>query len=610
MPMVLNYCRANNQLGLLIVNKINNLFVRTNCKTVFKMNEAYLRYTAGNETFDFTFRFSKPEINVDRQFNFSRRTSENVENFLRRLDANMTKVLDKKTKKLMRRNKKKLSSSQEDLVEEQVDNVKAGNIFLIKDNDKMNLLEPCSKFLEDSSQLKISILGKMYDVKLNAPWIVNVTLPTCILANFPVYPSEFDSIHVDRKLSDFTWYKMVLDDRKKTTWELVGEGFLYTPSAKDVGAKLKLKCLPRNERLEGPEIEVEAKVDVEAGPGVCPFETRHAFTRNKLTDDYFRVTSYNILADTYADSDYSRDVLFSYCPPYALAIDYRKLLIIKELIGYNSDIICLQEVDSKVYENDLQPSLSLLNYGGVFFAKGITSEGSAIMYDNKRFEILDHKGIVMSEGIESNLVFKDTWDKITNEDAKQRFKDRNTSILIVVLKSLDNPKEILVIGNTHLYFHPDADHIRLLQSYFSLTACQDTADKIRQQYPEHNVTMMLCGDFNSTPVDGVYEFVTKNNIPADHKDWSSNAEQKIENVSVSHNLALKSACGTPEYTNFTVEFADCLDYIFYESNKLEVSQVIPMPSKEELALNSAIPSVVFPSDHIALCVDMKWRSPQ
>lgn len=336
MPMVLNCYRVNKQLGLLIVNKINNLFVRTNCKTVFRMDEAYLRYTAGSETFDFTFRFSKPEINIDRQFNFSRRTSENVENFLRRLDANVTKVLDKRTKKMMRKNKKKFSSSQEELVEEQVDNVKAGNIFLIKNNDKINLLEPCSKFLEDPSQLKISILGKMYDVKVNVPWILNVTLPTCILANFPVYPSEFESIHVDKKLSDFTWYKTVLDDRKKTTWELVGEGFLYTPSVKDIGAKLKLKCLPRNERHEGPEIEVEAKVDVEAGPGVCPFETRHAFTRNKLTDSYFRVTSYNILADTYADSDYSRDVLFPYCPPYALAIDYRKLLIIKELIGiYN-----------------------------------------------------------------------------------------------------------------------------------------------------------------------------------------------------------------------------------------------------------------------------------
>ena len=43
--------------------------------------------------------------------------------------------------------------------------------------------------------------------------------------------------------------------------------------------------------------------------------------------------SYNILADLYADSEVSRTQLFPYCPPYALSIDYRKQLILKELLG-------------------------------------------------------------------------------------------------------------------------------------------------------------------------------------------------------------------------------------------------------------------------------------
>ena len=47
----------------------------------------------------------------------------------------------------------------------------------------------------------------------------------------------------------------------------------------------------------------------------------------------FRVVSYNILADLYADSEVSRTQLFPYCPPYALSIDYRKQLILKELLG-------------------------------------------------------------------------------------------------------------------------------------------------------------------------------------------------------------------------------------------------------------------------------------
>lgn len=43
--------------------------------------------------------------------------------------------------------------------------------------------------------------------------------------------------------------------------------------------------------------------------------------------------SYNILADLYCDSEFSRHELYPYCPPYALNIDYRKLLIAKELLG-------------------------------------------------------------------------------------------------------------------------------------------------------------------------------------------------------------------------------------------------------------------------------------
>jgi len=47
----------------------------------------------------------------------------------------------------------------------------------------------------------------------------------------------------------------------------------------------------------------------------------------------FRVVTYNILADIYADSDFSRDYLFSHCPADILSIDYRKQLLLKELAG-------------------------------------------------------------------------------------------------------------------------------------------------------------------------------------------------------------------------------------------------------------------------------------
>lgn len=80
----------------------------------------------------------------------------------------------------------------------------------------------------------------------------------------------------------------------------------------------------------------------------------------------------------------------------------------------------------------------------------------------------------------------------------------------------------------------------------------------------------------------------------------------MQNISIKHDLNLASACGIPKYTNYTATFSGCLDYIFYQTDYLAVEQVIPMPSEKELSTYTGLPSIVFPSDHIALCVDLKW----
>ena len=55
--------------------------------------------------------------------------------------------------------------------------------------------------------------------------------------------------------------------------------------------------------------------------------------------------------------------------------------------GYNADIICLQEVDKKVFERDLNPTLQQLGLSGLLRLKsGEVHEGSAIFYRNHRFK--------------------------------------------------------------------------------------------------------------------------------------------------------------------------------------------------------------------------------
>ena len=51
---------------------------------------------------------------------------------------------------------------------------------------------------------------------------------------------------------------------------------------------------------------------------------------------------------------------------------------------------------------------------------------------------------------------------------------------------------------------------------------------------------------------------------------------------------------------------ELLDWIYVDSDKLSVEQVVPMPDHEDVVAHSGLPSPVFPSDHIALVCDLKF----
>ncbi|XP_008301905.1 2',5'-phosphodiesterase 12-like [Stegastes partitus] len=70
---------------------------------------------------------------------------------------------------------------------------------------------------------------------------------------------------------------------------------------------------------------------------------------------------------------------------------------------------------------------------------------------------------------------------------------------------------------------------------------------------------------------------------------------------------LLSACGQPAYTNYVGGFHGCLDYIFIQQDRMQVEQVIPLPSHQEVTTYEALPSVAHPSDHIALVCDLRWN---
>lgn len=308
-----------------------------------------------------------------------------------------------------------------------------------------------------------------YRVVVNAAAVKAIRLPKTIMSSFTVYPIvalEFCSSN-DCK---YQWFRKPDSEESEIHWDLVGEGFYYSTSNADIGSHLKVICLPK----DGLQKEAISEERVEANPGLCPFEERHVFCKQATTLGSFRVVTYNILADIYADSDYSRTILYPYCPSYALAIDYRKQLLIKELIGYNADIYCLQEVDKQVFDNDLNPIMASLEekdpqngkYSGLYGEKGTTGEGLAVFYNTSKFELITAKTFSYAKELQSNGLFDRLFQDVSvNQKLLERLKARKTVFQSVLLRSVETPNRAILVGNTHLYYHPDSDHIRLIQSY-------------------------------------------------------------------------------------------------------------------------------------------------
>jgi len=482
----------------------------------------------------------------------------------------------------------------------------------VKDKKFKDLLE---EFEHNSKDYTLHLLKVPYSLKFNWPWINSLTLPTSILAGFYIYPSKVEIEFAERQDSEFRWHRGKLpstNNELNIEWEEIGSGFALLVRPEDVGYRLKVTATPRSscKSKVGPEVEAISKNDIQAGPGICPFETRHLFTENRLEGSAIRVASYNILADYYCDSDYTRTVLFPYCPAYALAIDYRKQLFLKEILGYNTDLLCMQEVDFKIFDLDLVPFLSEQGMDGIHNKKGTTPEGLACFYKRDRFEIVEQHALNISEAAKTHPACEGLWQKLqNNEKLIERISDRATTLQFLILRSKDVANKFIAVANTHLYFHPDADHVRLLQIGFSMILVEDLIKKFKESDPEkhQDLGLLFFGDFNSVPECGIFKLMTEKFVPDNFIDWCSNKEEAVTNVTLSQPFNMQSACGCPPYTNYTDGFKACLDYCFYQTEKFNVTNVVELPAESELGAHIAIPSVVFPSDHVAIIAELEFK---
>ena len=563
----------------------------------------------------------------------------------RKMQRSKSEILSKALTRIELSSKKKAKKAKKNVECKENGDAEEGNASLWLNGEPVDPSLTNETAWKDGASLKIG--AETFTVEVNPPTVKSLLLPENIMSGFPVMPYlelEFGG----KQYCRYKWYKSTNDSDDQASsvpasakeilnWEEVGNEFLYTPSVLDVGCYLKLTCAPGNaKRVSDVTSEMTSSLTVAAGPGFCPFDARHMYTK-KQTADYstFRVVSYNILADNYAKDEFAQKVLFPYCPPYAMDISYRQQLLLKEIPGYNADLICLQECGFKLFENNLQPALETMGFEGLMRCKGgETPEGEATFFCKSKFSLITRHDIVLKEALLNDPAQAAILDHVSPIPILlETLTKRNTVVQLSILKVLGFEKRYLCAVNTHLYYKPTYPHIRLLQSAIILNHIQKVisqfcsgdadegvnvqadADRVSPQiandgmHAHPQVAVLFCGDFNSGPRTGLVELLTTGRVDSTHRDWTlcEDKEEHCTTLSINHDWHLFSACGFPAFTNYTGGFKGTLDYIFGDERYLEVESVVPLPSEDDLSSHLALPSVVMPSDHLALVCDVKWK---
>ncbi|GAA5983210.1 hypothetical protein JCM11641_006851 [Rhodosporidiobolus odoratus] len=349
---------------------------------------------------------------------------------------------------------------------------------------------------------------------------------------------------------------------------------------------------------------------------------------DKRPEETFSLLCYNILCDKYATSQ-----MYGYTPSWALSWEYRKELILQEVLNYGSDIVCLQEVDSEQYENYFLEHLSAQEYDGVHYSKSRARtmsgdekrsvDGCATFFKNTTFALVEQHLIEFNQIALRRPDFKKT------EDMFNRVMTKDNIAVVTLLEHRASGAR-LIVANAHIHWDPEFRDVKLVQvamlmdelakignDFARLPARMNLAegyDKAPHYANGSKIPTVICGDFNSTPDSGVYEYLNSGSLEPTHADLQGYTYGNYTQDGLSHRLSLKSAYGNfgaggelMPFTNFTPGFKGTIDYIWYTASSVGVQGVLGEVDHTYLQDCVGFPNCHFASDHASLLAAFKIR---
>ncbi|ODV63086.1 RNA exonuclease ASCRUDRAFT_79656 [Ascoidea rubescens DSM 1968] len=308
-----------------------------------------------------------------------------------------------------------------------------------------------------------------------------------------------------------------------------------------------------------------------------------------------KIMTYNILAQCLI-----RRKLF---PTNGSALKWvkRSKVLLSEFQYYNADVLCLQEVDHIQFESFWKTEFEKLGYKSEFYRYGMKNHGVAIVYRVEYFTKIDLSYIV--------------YDEINTLNIKARTFTSNIGLMIAleftknVLHSFSGTakKKGIIIGTTHLFWHPFGTYERTRQTYIVLSQMKGFLHRVavinvkNQSNPKELVDPIevkkeksywfsfFAGDFNSQPYDTPYLFITEKPVLCkkdskarniiscatsfeySSKRGSGESESKEENVEYSGENQPKDT--DPEFFEATEEQNKLVDDMLSLHNSLPVRAI-------------------------------------
>ncbi|KAK1696884.1 hypothetical protein QYE76_013581 [Lolium multiflorum] len=368
--------------------------------------------------------------------------------------------------------------------------------------------------------------------------------------------------------------------------------------------------LPCSRRLPFRPV-CKRRMSAQAQPRFAPLPTPQTESDAGAEEGHqFRLVSYNILAQVYVKSAF-----FPHSPSASLKWKARSKAVLAELKSFQADLMCIQELDE--YETFYKKNMESSGYSSIYVQRsGDKRDGCGIFYKPKSMELMQKEVIHYNDLVEtyrsSDNVISATSDnsspteESSGKEDNSKYGDPNDPRvrlkrdcvgLLAAFKLTDPCEHILIVANTHIYWDPAWIDVKLAQAKYLLSKVSEFENVISNKFT-CKPSVIIAGDFNSTPGDKVYNYLV-----------SANSESTDE-VPLKLRSLYAANGGEPEYTNYTPGFTGTLDYIFLldSGSSVKPTSLLCLPRGDSADVVGGLPNFHHPSDHLPIGADFQVLS--